>query len=278
MWNGLNASARTAWHGIKTAVLAPWASGRPAQPCEQTLLEWLLMELRVEQLAAEAGVSVDTIRYYQARGLLTPPERRGRIGVYGDRHLETLRRIRSLQDRGLPLRVIGGVLDGALDEADLGLATAVAAATSTGEATFTLDELAEASGVPTALLRSVEQAGLLIGREVAGELRYANDDLQIVRDGLALLDAGLPLQELLELASSYDTAARSIADRAVELFDRHIREPILARSNSDAAAGVALVAAFDTLLPAVTDLISHHFRRVLLQLAEQRFTQQEATT
>jgi DNA-binding transcriptional MerR regulator len=234
------------------------------------------MELRVEQLAAEAGVSVDTVRYYQSRGLLPGPERRGRVAIYDDAHIATLRRIRSLQERGLPLRVIGGVLAGAVDDADLGLAEAVAAATSPGETTFTLDELAEASGVPMVLLRSVEQAGLLIGREIGGELRYSADDLEIVRSGLALLDAGLPLQELLDLASTYDAAARTVADRAVELFDRHIREPIIAGAEDEADAGVALVASFSTLLPAVTNLIAHHFRRVLLEVAERRFTDEAA--
>ncbi len=34
---------------------------------------------RVEALAAEAGISVDTVRYYQKLGLLHPPERQGRV-------------------------------------------------------------------------------------------------------------------------------------------------------------------------------------------------------
>jgi hypothetical protein len=33
---------------------------------------------RVEELAAATGVGVDTIRFYQGRGLLDAPERRGR--------------------------------------------------------------------------------------------------------------------------------------------------------------------------------------------------------
>lgn len=236
------------------------------------------MERRVEELAAEAGVSVDTIRYYQSRGLLPAPERRGRIAIYDDEHLSCLRRIRSLQERGLPLRVIGGVLAGELDDADLGLAEAVAAATAPGDATYTLDQLAEASGVPTALLRSVEQAGLLIGRELDGLLRYSSDDLEVVRNGLALLDAGLPLQDLLDLASAYDAAARTIAGRAVAMFDEHIREPILSDAANEEEAGLRLVEAFSTLLPAVTELIAHHFRRVLLELAERRFAEPSEAT
>jgi DNA-binding transcriptional MerR regulator len=37
------------------------------------------MEMRVEQLSARADVTVDTIRYYQSKGLLDPPRREGRV-------------------------------------------------------------------------------------------------------------------------------------------------------------------------------------------------------
>ena len=57
------------------------------------------MEMRVEQLSVRTGLSVDTIRYYQSKGLLDPPRRQGRVAWYDDRHLERLDRIRSLQQR-----------------------------------------------------------------------------------------------------------------------------------------------------------------------------------
>ena len=40
------------------------------------------MQYRVEELARAAGVSVDTIRFYQARRLLPAPRRAGRRAVY----------------------------------------------------------------------------------------------------------------------------------------------------------------------------------------------------
>ena len=42
------------------------------------------MEYRVEELAATAGVRVDTVRFYQSRGLLPAPVRVGRIAVAGE--------------------------------------------------------------------------------------------------------------------------------------------------------------------------------------------------
>ena len=70
------------------------------------------MEMRVEQLSAQADVSVDTIRYYQSKGLLAPPRREGRIAWYGDEHLERLGRIRSLQQRGFTLATIARLVSG----------------------------------------------------------------------------------------------------------------------------------------------------------------------
>jgi hypothetical protein len=61
---------------------------------------------------------------------------------------------------------------------------------------------------------------------------------------------------------------RGVAERAVELFDDHVRKPIRDTSGNDAAAAERLVTAFRELLPAVTTLVSHHFRQVLLEVAE----------
>jgi hypothetical protein len=59
-----------------------------------------------------------------------------------------------------------------------------------------------------------------------------------------------------------------LAQRAVELFDDHVRKPIRDTAASDEEAAARLVEAFRTLLPAVTDLVANHFRRVLLRVAE----------
>ncbi len=54
---------------------------------------------------------MDTIRFYQGRGLLPSPERRGRTAIYDDSHLERLRQIRRLANSGLSLTVIRRVID-----------------------------------------------------------------------------------------------------------------------------------------------------------------------
>ncbi len=58
---------------------------------------------KIEELAAEAGVSPRTVRYYVQRGLLPAPEFRGKDTAYGRDHLLRLHAIKRLQQAHLPL-------------------------------------------------------------------------------------------------------------------------------------------------------------------------------
>jgi DNA-binding transcriptional MerR regulator len=225
---------------------------------------------RVEQLAAACDVSVDTVRYYQSRGLLPPPEREGRVAWYAPEHAERIRQVRSLQRKGLTLAAIKRALEAQLERTDLDLAAAVAAARGETPADdlLTLDAFSAASGVPASLIQAVEREGIRFGVTEDGETRYSSADIQTVRAALRLLEFGLPLGELLGLARDANAAMVGLAGRAVELFDRHIRKPIRDTAASDEEAAAQIVEAFDTLLPAVTNLIATHFRRVLLATAE----------
>ena len=230
------------------------------------------MRYRVEQLAAACDVSVDTIRYYQSRGLVPAPEREGRLAWYDERHEERIRRVRALQRKGLTLAAIARVLGDGQDEPDADLALAVAAARgeiAQGEL-LTLEDFAGRSGVPASLIQAVEREGIELGRTVDGEVRYTAADIEIVRGALRLLEYGLPVSDLLALARDTNEAMVGLAARAVELFDRHVRKPIIDTSGSSEDAAGQLVEAFDVLLPAVTNLVANHFRRVLLAEAEER--------
>ncbi|MFI1796223.1 MerR family transcriptional regulator [Streptomyces sp. NPDC020379] len=63
--------------------------------------------LTVDELAARAGVTVRTVRFYGTRGLLPPPEiGPRRVGRYGPGHLARLALIEELQHQGLTLAAI----------------------------------------------------------------------------------------------------------------------------------------------------------------------------
>jgi DNA-binding transcriptional MerR regulator len=230
------------------------------------------MEYRVDELAARAGTSVDTVRFYQSRNLLPPPTKQGRNAWYSDEHLDRLQRIRQLKEAGFTLESIRRLLDGEVDTADAALASAVqqdASAEAPG-GVMTLDDLAAATGVSQAVLAAIEREGLLVAQVRNGRPLYTAADAEAVRAGLELLGAGLPLSELLDLARRHDEAMQQVAEQAVELFARFVRDPIIASAESDDEAGARLVEAFHRMLPATTSLVAHHFRRVLLNAAQSR--------
>ncbi|MDQ1403560.1 MAG: hypothetical protein QOG03_1876 [Actinomycetota bacterium] len=232
------------------------------------------MDYRVEQLASQADVSVDTVRFYQAKGLLPPPRREGRVAWYGEEHLSRLARIRTFQAQGLTLATIRRLLEGELDAADQALVTAVSAGDGVGAAQpLTLAQVAERSGIPLPLLQAVEREGLLIPRTGDGEPTYTAADVEVAKAGLQLLEQGLPLPEILGLARQHHAAMRAVAEEAVRLFTDHVRGPLRASGLPDDEAAARLVEAFERLLPATTALVSHHFRRTLLAVALEHIEQ-----
>ena len=68
--------------------------------------------LRIGELAERAGVTPETVRYYEGRGLLRPPERdASRYRRYTAATLDELRFIREAQTLGFSLEEIGRMLD-----------------------------------------------------------------------------------------------------------------------------------------------------------------------
>lgn len=225
------------------------------------------MTYRVEQLAAASGVSVDTIRFYQGRGLLPAPERRGRLALYGSGHLQALRRIQALARAGFTLEQIRRLRaedEGREPPARAGRGTRdplLAALTrKVGARRYNRAELAAASGIPEALLATVEAGGLLQPVVVDGEARYGESDLGMCRAALALFGAGFPLQELLALAAEHARGVESVVERAIDLFERHVR-------TRPEAAGAAAGELFRELLPQATRLVALHFQQTLVRRA-----------
>ena len=75
-----------------------------------------MQDLTIGALAREACVGVETIRFYQRRGLLDEPPRAGGIRRYDGRHVERVRFIKRAQAAGFTLAEIGELI--ALDAGD----------------------------------------------------------------------------------------------------------------------------------------------------------------
>ena len=222
------------------------------------------MEYRVEQLAAAAHIPVDTLRFYQARGLLPAPRREGRIAVYEGLHLARLTRIRSLQQQGFSLSQIQRVLEQPAGGSEEPLFAALLEE-SVGERTLNREEFAAESGMPEVMILAAERAGLFEPIVVDGESRFVEADLGMARAGLMLLGAGIPLQELLDLATRHAQNVQGACDAAIDLFDASIR-----KSETD-ADDESVTRIFREMLPQVTRLVALHFQRTLVARALDRF-------
>lgn len=69
------------------------------------------VEYTIDELAAHTRVPSRTIRFYQSKGALQKPEIRGRKAIYSDTHVERLKLIGDLQDRGLRIRAIRDLVE-----------------------------------------------------------------------------------------------------------------------------------------------------------------------
>ena len=76
-----------------------------------------MAETTIAGLAREGGVGVETVRYYQRRGLLDTPQRTGGMGLgggirrYGEEDVRRLRFIRSAQVAGFTLEQIRELIE-----------------------------------------------------------------------------------------------------------------------------------------------------------------------
>jgi len=68
--------------------------------------------MNIGELAAAAGQSRRAVRFYVERGLVAPPQGRGRGCQYDHQHLEQLRRVRELQSMDHSLDAIKRIQNG----------------------------------------------------------------------------------------------------------------------------------------------------------------------
>src|SRR5438270_1921902 len=79
-----------------------------------------MADYRVDELARAADTTVRNVRAYQDRGLLPPPRRVGRVGIYDDAHLARVRLINQMLERGYSLANIAELVSGWVQGQNLG--------------------------------------------------------------------------------------------------------------------------------------------------------------
>ena len=124
-------------------------------------------------------------------------------------------------------------------------------------------------GTGTAGLLLEGAVRLLVPVSDGADARYPAADLEAIGAGLKLLAAGVPLAELMDLGREHAESVERTSRRAVDLFDRHVRERIQAEGRDRAAAERELLELFNQLLEASGTLVRHHFERTLLRAARE---------
>jgi DNA-binding transcriptional MerR regulator len=216
---------------------------------------------RVEELAAAAGISVELVRSYQTKGLLDPPRREGRVAIYGERHLERLRNIKALKDKGYSLKAISGLLD--RPRTHDGDRPATSPPAGTDDEHLAPQELADRTRVPLAVLRSLEASGVIRPRRGSGGPYYTGADVRAVKMLLTLIGVGLPMEDFMRLARLQIATMQEVAAGAVELYVRYVGEPLRSAGLDPAEEEQRAEAAFSLLVQAATSLVAYGFERML---------------
>lgn len=188
-----------------------------------------LPEFSIDELAGRAGTTVRNVRLYQERGLVPPPRREGRRGIYTDEHLQRLRLVLSMLQRGYPLTAIRELTEAWAARRSLGdvlgFEEALAAPYADEEpARLSLDDLAAAfpDGSPEALARAVA-----LGIVVPSDDGFVAPSPALFQAGVQLVADGVPIDAVLDNAATIAGATDRLAAAFVALFVEHVWQPFV---------------------------------------------------
>lgn len=179
--------------------------------------------LTIDELARAAGTTVRNVRVYQDRGLLPPPQRRGRLGLYGPDHLRRLRLVLRMLDRGYPLAAIRELVEAWEDQRDLGSVLGLEEAITApyqqeGPRRLTAARFRELLGGDEVAAARALEAGLA----------HPDGDGVVVTNprffdvGLELLGEGFPPRAMVEVAAEIARLMDEVARSCVSIVNDHV--------------------------------------------------------
>lgn len=186
-------------------------------------------EYRIDDLAARASTTVRNVRAYQDRGLIPPPQRRGRVGWYTDEHLARLRLIGELLDRGYTLANIGELVAAWEQGQDigelLGFEAALAAPWS-DEVSITMSVAEYRSrfdeSIDPATLTVASELGVV---EIEGDVVRVHSP-RLLEAGAALIEAGVPIRAVVAHGTTLREDMDRVAERFVSLVVTELIDPL----------------------------------------------------
>ena len=215
-----------------------------------------MSEITLAEAARRARVTPATLRRWAKDGVI--PQYDGHWTLAAAAHARIVARLR---ERGHSLEEIrraaeGGVLAFAYVE-DLFPPV---------EAAYTLEEVAEETGLEPAL---IGRLWTTLGFNTQALEHLTEEDLQLLRYTAAVLSAGFPLVAFLQLVRVYGQALSQVADAEVRLFHLYVHEPLM----RDGVPGLEMAEEMEELarelLPLASPIMDHIHQRYLQHFLEQ---------
>jgi DNA-binding transcriptional MerR regulator len=226
--------------------------------------------MTIDELARRTGMTVRNIRAHQSRGLVPPPEVRGRTGYYGDEHLARIELIKELQGDGFNLEAIRRLLEGAGGSSSevLDFSRALRAPFEDEEPEILdAEEMAERWSGPTdpALLARAEKLGMM---RHLGEGRYEILSPRLQRAGVELAALGIPAEKSLEIGEKVRRQARGVARVFVEVFLENVWKPFN-RAGRPEEDWPKVREALERLRPLASEALLSIFQQVMSEAVEE---------
>lgn len=226
--------------------------------------------LTIDELAARVGMTVRNVRAHQSRGLLPPPQVRGRTGYYGAAHVARLELIKDMQADGFNLAAIRHALDqvppGAEQEV---LAFRRALLEQWGDET---PEVVDRAG----LAALVGPAGPdLVAEAVSlGTLRPLDGDHfevpspALLRAGAQVVALGVPLGAVLGVQRVLNEHVEGVAAAYVAMFLDHVWHPFVETGRPE-ERWPSVVEALERMQPLASQALLATFRLTMRRAVEQ---------
>ncbi|MFI5755165.1 MerR family transcriptional regulator [Streptomyces sp. NPDC051569] len=222
--------------------------------------------LTVDELAARAGVTVRTVRFYSARGLLPPPViGPRRVGRYGRGHLSRLALIDELQHQGMTLAAIERYLEHlppGLSAHDLAVHRALVASwapDSEEDATRAELERRAGRGLGEEDIDRLAAMGVLVRGEGPDTYRL---DPGLLRLGVELLEVPIAYETILAARAVLLEHTREAAQTLTRLFRDEVWAPYRERE-SDQEQVAAMKSLSAHMRPLVVRALVTAFQRSL---------------
>lgn len=202
-----------------------------------------MYEYTLSELAETSGLPERTLRLYRTKGLLDPPQLRGRKGYYTIDHLTQLRLVKALSDRGFPLAVIAELR---------------ASRVPTGELLRLLTTSTEPGDYLTRDPTYLDQDAVEEVKRLAPEVLVELERIGIVR----VADNGRPYADALALSLIGELIAEGMTGTQIATFALYV-----ARAADEAGEAISKhlhnEALDGTLHPALIDAATAVFRETL---------------